>query len=89
MRIENGNSFTKSWKQWSLDPDLTPEQIDAALPGVLDQGGTEDGKVSHTWDFFADDRPCSIWDYRGRLWSAFGPREVFEQLGLTIVGEEA
>lgn len=89
MKIENATGFTESWKQWSLDPKLTPEQIGAKLPGVVDQGESFDGKATHYWDFFADDQPCSIWDYRGKPWSGFGPREVFEQLGLTIVGEEA
>lgn len=89
MRIENGSSFTESWKQWGLDPNITPEQIDAALPGVERQEESDDGKVTLAWDWFADDRPCSLWDYRGKRWSAFGPREVFEQLGLTIVEEVA
>ena len=73
-----------------LRPDLTVEDIQSALDSlahrhipVPDLGPSTDGKATHQWCFYADghEKACVIWDYRGERWSAFGPRDVYEELG--------
>lgn len=71
-------------KQWALAP-VAPEVISTALGILSDRSGSSCGKVSIDWEFLADGHPCYIWDYCGRRWSAYGPREVFEALGLLPV----
>jgi hypothetical protein len=89
--------YMPSHKQHSLNPDITPEQLIEKLgkPAVHREGNDyESGgeKVTWEWRFFAREwregegftavHPCAIWDFKGSRWSAFGPREVFEQLNL-------
>lgn len=81
MQITPTTKWFMSSKQHSLNPSLTVEDIASKLPGIQDQGRSGDGKCTHTWEFFADGKECSIWDYKGARWSAWGPREVFEELG--------
>ena len=85
MIITKRLEFVGTHKQHSLDPDLTIEQIEAALGGIESSGPSADVKCLYEWDFYADGHPCGIWDYRGSRWSAYGPREVFEKLGLSVV----
>lgn len=86
MRIEAERKLIESYLQHRLDPRITVQQIEAALPGIRDEGASWDRKVEHHWAFQADDQECAIWDMRGLRWSAFGPKEVFEQLGLEVIG---
>lgn len=86
MKIETPSKFVESHLQHRLHPAITVEQIEAALPGILDEGESGDGKATHTWHFMADGQGCGIWDMRGLRWSAFGPKEVFNALGLEIIG---
>ena len=86
MEIKQADDFIQAHLEWRLDPRITIEQIEAALPGIEDEGESADGKKDHAWWFLAGSHECGIWDMRGLRWSAFGPREVFEQLGLTVVG---
>lgn len=86
MKIEPEKKFIESHLQWRLHPGITVEQIEEALPGISDQGLSADAKVHHHWAFLADDQECSIWDYRDMPWSAYGPPEVFEALGLEVIG---
>ena len=50
-----------------------------------DSSPTADRKVSITWRFLANGKPCGIWNYRrnhemrGEL-STFGPDEIFQVL---------
>ena len=81
--IKARSSFHSTHKQWSLDPSLTKAQITKILGVQPDSGG--DGKVKANWDFYANGAPCGIWDYYGAKWSAYGPREVFEALGMAVV----
>jgi hypothetical protein len=80
-------SYVPSHKQHSLPESLTVEQITEATK-TEPKLGSGDGKCEHTWTFYAaegyTDPPvvCQIWDYKGGRWSAFGPREVFESIGL-------
>jgi hypothetical protein len=75
-------------RQLYLLDSITPEQI-TALVGPP-KGPSSDGKCKYRWEFFAQTwtdgnqyvTPCAIWDYYDRRWSSFGPREVFQQLGL-------
>jgi hypothetical protein len=73
-----------------LRPDLSVEDIQSTLDGmahkhipVPDLGPNIDGRSQHQWCFYADGhaKACVIWDYRGERWSAFGPRDVYEELG--------
>lgn len=73
-----------TYKQWSLA--AVPVDTVSQLLGFRPNGLPScDGKVTAEWNFVADGQPCSIWDYRGARWSAYGPREVFEALGLLPV----
>jgi hypothetical protein len=73
-----------SFKRWSLDRRLTPRNISAALKRKVRRNPKEDPKVNYRWEFTVDGEECAIWDYRGTRWSAYGPREAFEKLGLDI-----
>lgn len=81
-------TYMPSHKQLSLHEEITPEQI-TALVGQ-EKGPSSDGKCKHQWEFFAATygasgkivHPCSIWDYKEARWSAYGPQEVFIELGL-------
>lgn len=63
----------------TLAPELAATEITAKL-NIEPERGSDDGKVSLFWRFYADGKPCGIWDYRGARWSTDGPREVFERL---------
>jgi hypothetical protein len=83
MSYRPTGEFVQSYKQWALDPSISVRAINKALTGIEDKGRSSDGKCTHHWDFVADDKHvCSIWDYKGARWSAFGPREVFEAMGI-------
>jgi hypothetical protein len=61
----------------------TATQISRIL-GFTPNVDDDPDKVSHSWGFLADGRQCGIWSYRGsehvRIFSTYGPREVFDQL---------
>lgn len=76
--------WVSSHKMWSLDSSLTPRDISAALRRKIRQQPRTDSKVKHRWEFLVDGVECAIWDYYGTRWSAYGPREAFEKLGLTV-----
>ena len=64
--------------------ELTLADIQRILAGIEpDSRPTADRKVSITWRFLADGKPCGIWNYRrshemsGEL-STFGPDEIFQ-----------
>lgn len=86
MEIKQPDDFIQAHLQWRLDPRITIEQIEAVLPGIQDDGASADGKNDHAWWFLADTKECGIWDMQGVRWSAYGPKEVFEQLGLANIG---
>lgn len=88
MKIEKPTKPVESYLQHRLHPRLTVEQIQAALPGIEDEGASWDGKVKHHWEFIADDQRCAVWDMRGLRWSAYGPREAFAALGFEVIGGE-
>ena len=73
--------FISSFKMWSLDRTLSVERIGEMLPNVRDQGTSADGKCTHTWDFTVDGAECSIWDYKGLRWSAYGPEAALRSIG--------
>jgi hypothetical protein len=79
--------YVPSHRQHRLPESLTVEQITIATKSEPKLGST-DGKCDHTWTFYAQENfadvpiVCQIWDYKGSRWSAFGPREVFESIGL-------
>lgn len=81
MKIENCTDFISSHKQHSLDHRLTRLDIQAKLGTHVIETQPGD-KVKHQWDFYADGKECSIWDYKGAKWSAYGPIEVFQKLGM-------
>lgn len=85
MKITQPAHFIESYLQHRLDAAITVEQINAALPGIEGHEASDDGKAEHHWAFLADEQECAIWDYGRARWSAFGPIEVFNQLGLRIV----
>ena len=87
MKIEKPTKFIESYLEHRLHPALTVEAIQAALPGIEDEGESGDGKVTHHWSFVADGRECAIWDFKGLRWSAYGPREVYDALGLEVIGD--
>lgn len=70
-----------SHKQHSLKP-IPVGQMRITLAGVPDAGKSGDGKCQHTWRFLADGQECAVWDYKGERWSGYGPKDVFERLGL-------
>ena len=80
--------LVSSYRQWGLDPSISPEQIKEKLLGVSQQGRSSDGKVQHRWEFIFDGKECAIWDFKGVRWSAYGPREAFEVLGFTVAWED-
>lgn len=83
MKIQNRTEFVSGGKDWSLNGQLSVRNINSLLGGkVKDIGVSADGKSTHEWMFYADGKPCQIWDYKGVRWSASGPREVFEELGM-------
>lgn len=68
-------------KELSLDPKFTPDDITKILgfpPNVKD----DEDKVKYSWGFTVDGVRCGIWDYKGARWSAFGPKEAFQKIGL-------
>lgn len=91
--VWNITSYMPSHRQFHLSEDVTPERI-TELVGKP-KGPSSDGKCKFQWEFFAQTYlknatgemtqvtfPCAIWDYYDARWSAFGPAEVFRQLGL-------
>lgn len=84
--IEPAEGHFGSHLQHRLDRALTPGEIGERLLG-LPECEDDEGKVEHSWRFYAsldngESQPCAIWDYYGVRWSAFGPIEVFERLGM-------
>lgn len=83
--IAPAKRFIPSHKQWGLSDTLTPKDISYFLKRkVRQEPRSSDGKVKHCWDFTVDGQECSIWDYYGVRWSAYGPREAFDKLGLRV-----
>jgi hypothetical protein len=82
-KVTNRTEFHSTHKQWSLDPKLAKAQITEIL-GVK-PSKQSCGKVTVQWDFYIDGKIASIWDYHGAKWSAYGPKELLDQLGLTVV----
>lgn len=78
VKILPAKTWIASHKQHRLPSDLTAADIQNRLPGIVDQGLSGDEKCTHTWDFLIDGVECSIWDYRGARWSAYGPAEVLQ-----------
>ncbi len=65
---------------------LTLDEVQEMLPDIsADIRVSGDRKVTMTWRFLANRKPCGIWDYRksyelrGEL-STFGPDEIFAAL---------
>ena len=82
MKIEDAfNEFFSSHKQHSLNPRLSRLDIQTKLGSNVTEDQPGD-KVNHEWRFYADGAECAIWDYKGTKWSAYGPWEVFEKLGM-------
>jgi len=77
------DGYIASYKQWSLDSRLTPQQISLALKRKVRKESAQ-YKVKHRWEFTVDGEDCAIWDYYGTRWSAYGPREAFAKLGLDL-----
>lgn len=86
--------YAPSHRQLCLPESLTPEQITAAT-GVEPVQRPAGDKATLQWTFWAEwtysvpgatdggfATHCKIWDYNGARWSAFGPPEVFRQIGL-------
>ena len=84
VRIAPLDRYVAMGKQWSLDENLAPKDISAALKRKVKQSAKVDNKVKHEWQFTVDGVPCAIWDYYGVRWSAFGPAEAFAKIGLTV-----
>lgn len=82
MRIANWEDPQGCECQHELPKTLTIDDIRAALPGITELEPDTDGKSDHEFAFLADDVPCALWRFKKLSWSAFGPREVFVQLGL-------
>lgn len=82
--------YMPSHRQFRLSDSITPEKI-TELTGATPTP-SKDGKCRYQWEFFVtftsgpnNDRitlPCSIWDYSGCRWSAWGPRKAFVAMGL-------
>ncbi len=77
-------------RQMYLRPELKLEDMLTRLaisspPGMSpeDHGPSLDGKCKHQVVFYANGSLCGFWDYRGERWSAFGPYQVFDDLGWT------
>lgn len=90
MKITPINDTILSSRTCRIDPALTPEQIEAKLPGcvnVFADGPSDDGKVDHYWSFKIGNVEYAVWSYYGARWSGFGPRDTFDELGLTVVGD--
>ena len=69
-----------------LEPSMIQTVLNAMAPTGMraeDLGPSRDGRATHQWCFYADghEMACSIWDHDGVRWSAYGPRDVFEELG--------
>lgn len=79
------DDFVDSHLQHSLSSELTVKDIEKALGPKIGRAVSDPDKVKYQWDFLADGQKCSIWDYKRARWSAFGPRYVFDALGLTVV----
>lgn len=65
---------------------LTISEVQEMLPDISpDTRASGDQKVTITWRFLANGKPCGIWNYRrsheilGEL-STFGPDEIFAAL---------
>ena len=85
VRVKNEPQWFGSSKQWSLDRNLSVKDIQQKLGAeVTNLGVSGDGKVKNEWRFTVDGKKCAIWDYKGARWSAFGPKEAFEKLGLDV-----
>ena len=67
-------------RQGRLSPELSQADIQARLGDIKADPPSADGKATVSWDFVANGYSCSIWDYKGRRWSYYGPRHVFELL---------
>lgn len=86
VRVTDGNKMTRFGKQFSLDPNLTVEDIQRALgANVINMGKSGDDKTQNEWRFKVNGEAAAIWDFRGDRWSAAGPMHVFGLLGLDIV----
>lgn len=81
-----------SSKNWSLDDNLRPVDIDKILgegkaaAGKAFRSADDPDKVRHSWRFVVNGKECAIWDYHGVRWSGFGPKECFEALGIKVLG---
>lgn len=86
VRVTDGNKMTGFGKHFSLDPNLSVEDIQRALgANVVNMGKSGDDKTQNEWRFKVNGEAAAIWDFRGVRWSAAGPMHVFGLLGLDIV----
>jgi len=79
MHITHRAQFVATHKTGELHPELDAERISQIL-GFPASSEDDPDKVTFIWDFWADGEACSIWDYRGKRWSTFGPERVFAAL---------
>ena len=64
----------------SLRWSLTPAEIKRRLGFDSDEFTSEPEKVTYEWHFEVDGVYCSIWDWYGCRWSAFGPKEALAKV---------
>ena len=76
FQIDNVSSY----RMGRLNENLTVDNINQTLKFASNSEESSDGKVTHEWQFSADEHECAIWDYKGTRWSFYGPSEVFVKL---------
>ncbi len=88
MQIRPSEPFAGSHRQVKLRPRLSYLVVEQSFPTPIPDVGLEPASdCDHEYFFEAllDGQwvPCAVWrmDYRSD-WSAYGPRQVFEHLGL-------
>lgn len=85
VRVKNVTRYFARSKQWNLSRELDIDDIQDKLGmEIVNLGVSGDEKVKNEWHFSVDGKNCAIWDYKGARWSAFGPKEVFDKLGLDV-----
>lgn len=71
-----------TWKQFTL---VGVDWLDVVERlGFQANVPDDEDKVKYSWGFEIDGQECAIWDWKGsyldKVWSAWGPREVFVRL---------
>lgn len=80
--LENWPNPTNYFRTRDLPDRLTVDDIRRALPGIDEKPISGDEKAAHIFYFIADGEKCAIWRWKGKSWTACGPKEIFAKLGL-------